>query len=236
MEVNAVISLKNIAPVPETVELSGFQIKVDSERYSPRMVEALRTGEYEAGERRICQEFFGAGDRVLEVGSSIGAVSLVLGRTVGVENFIGYEANPELMPDALENFRANGLLLTYHTAVLRNRVRGGAGGLVDFHINKDFWISSLTWVRETVRTVQVPVLCLEDEIAKFQANCLMMDIEGGEYDLLEYADLNGIQKIFMELHYWPSRERANKMLRYLINEGFTVDLDMTAGHSLALVR
>ena len=115
---------------------------MDRERYSPRMVEVLRTGEYEAGERRICQEFFGAGDRVLEIGSSIGAVSLVLGRTVGVENFIGYEANPELMPDALENFRANGLALTYHTAVLRNRVRGGVGDVVDFHINKDFWISS----------------------------------------------------------------------------------------------
>jgi FkbM family methyltransferase len=225
-----------VAAQAETVELSGFKIKVDSQRYSPRMVEALRTGEYEAGERRICQEFFSAGDRVLEVGSSIGAVSLVLGRTVGVENFIGFEANPELMADAQENFRANGLPLTYHTAVLRNRVRGGGDCVVDFHINKDFWISSLTRVRETIRTVQVPVFCLEEEISRFHANCLMMDIEGGEYDLLEYAELNGIEKIFMELHYWPSRDRANRMLRYLINEGFTVDLDMTAGHSLALVR
>jgi len=220
----------------EYVSLSGLNVKVDPEKYSPRMVEAFHTGEYEANERHFCTQFFGPGDRILEVGSSVGVVSMVMARIVGADNFVGYEANPELMPDALENFRNNGLNLYYHTGVLRNRVRGGAGEPVDFYINKDFWISALEPSGNSIRTVQVPMLCLEDEIQKFGANALMMDIEGAECELLLYADLTGINKIFMELHYWPSRAAANKMVRYLINEGFSFDLPNCAGHTISFHR
>lgn len=218
------------------VDLSGLKVLVDAERYSPRMVEALQTGEYEASERAVCEKFFKPGDRVLEIGSSIGAVSMVLARRVGAENFIGYEANPELTADALGNFRANGMELHYHNGILRNRMNGGAGDPVDFFINKDFWISALVPSGNTIRTVQTPVMCLEDEIAKFGADCLMMDIEGAEAQLLTYADLSGVRKIFMEIHYWPSRESANRMLRYLINEGFNIAFDLSLGCSIALHR
>lgn len=221
---------------PEFVELSGFKVRIDREKYSPTMVQALESGHYEANERHFCTSFFKPGDRILEIGSSIGAVSMVLAGIVGVENFIGYEANPELMPDALSNFRGNGLDLKYHNGLLRNRVRGGAGGHLDFHIKKDFWISSLTYSTDTVRTVPVPVLCLEEEIEKFRANALMMDIEGAECELLEYADLTGIDKILMELHYWPSRAAANRMVRYLIYEGFSFDLPHTSGHTVSFHR
>jgi len=220
----------------EYADLSGFAVQIDLARYSPTMINALRSGSYEIGERTCSASVFKRGDRVLEIGSSIGAVSLVLASIVGPENFIGFEANPELMPDALANFRRNGYDLLYHNAILRNRVRGGAGDSVDFHINKDFWISALTPSGNTIRTVKVPVFCLEDEISKFHANCLMMDIEGAEAELLEYADLSGVEKIFMELHYWPSRAGANRMLRYLINEGFSLDLPNCAGHNISLHR
>ncbi len=223
-------------PAVEFIDLSGFKVKVDTDRYSPTMIEALRSGSYEIGERSCSGKVFCAGDRVLEVGASIGAVSMVLASIVGDENYIGFEANPELMPDALENFRNNGLSLNYHSAILRNRVRGGSGEPVSFYINRDFWISALTPSGNTVREIKVPVLCLEDEIAKFEANALMMDIEGAEADLLLYADLTGINKIFMELHYWPSRYKANQMMRYLILEGFSVDYENTWGANVALHR
>jgi hypothetical protein len=115
-------------------------------------------------------------------------------------------------------------------------VRGGTSDPVDFYINKDFWISSLTPSGNTIRSVKVPVLCLEDEIEKFGANCLMMDIEGAEAELLEYADLKSIEKIFMELHYWPSREAANRMVRYLILEGFSFDMENSWGANVAFHR
>jgi FkbM family methyltransferase len=220
----------------EFVELSGYKVYIDRERYSETMINALKYGSYEIGERTFSSRVFQKGDRILEIGSSIGAVSMVLAGIVGQENYVGYEANPELLPDALKNFRANGMELYYHTAVLRNRVRGGAGAPVNFYINKDFWISALEPSGNTIRQISVPLLCLEDEIAKFHANCLMLDIEGAEAELLEYADLTGINKIFMELHYWPSREAANKMLRYLILEGFSIDLENSSGANIALHR
>ncbi|GJD68751.1 hypothetical protein MMMDOFMJ_1675 [Methylobacterium gnaphalii] len=161
---------------------------------------------------------------------------MVLASIVGQDNYIGFEANPELMPDALHNFEINNMSLSYHTAILRNRAHGGEGEPVDFYINKDFWISALTPSGNTIRSTKVPVFCLEDEIDKFHANCLMMDIEGAEADLLLCADLSKIEKIFMELHYWPSREGANRMFKYLINEGFCFDAQISSGANVAFHR
>lgn len=220
----------------EFVNLSGFHVRVDHERYSPTIVEALKSASYEVGERNVCTKFFRKGDRVLEVGASIGAVSMVIASIVGPENYIGFEANPEIMSDALANFEKNGMSLSYHNALLRNRLHGGAGSAVPFHISRDIWTSSLTPSSFTVRTVEVPLACFEDEVDSFHANALMLDIEGGEYDLLEYAELSNIEKIFLEVHYWPSRRRADRMLKYLINDGFSIDLDMTFGHNVALRR
>ena len=62
------------------VRISGFQIGIDTKRYSERMVRALRTEAYEVEERKICEKFFNPDDRVIEIGSAIGVVSLVLGR------------------------------------------------------------------------------------------------------------------------------------------------------------
>jgi FkbM family methyltransferase len=220
----------------EYADLSGFKLRIDHDRYSSTMIEALRSGVYEAGERRLVAEIFAPGDRILEVGSSVGSLSMIAASIVGSDNFIGYEANPELMPDALENFRTNNMTLHYHNAVLRNRYNGGGGGNIDFHVNKDFWISSLTPSGNSIRTISVPVLCLEDEIGKFKANCLLLDIEGAEVELLENANLNGIEKIFMEVHYWPSREGANRMLKYLINQGFNLQLEACFGANVSLHR
>jgi FkbM family methyltransferase len=214
------------------VSLSGLKIGVHKDRYSPVMIEALRTGQYEANERSLAPRVFAPGDRILEVGSSIGSVSLLLASIVGQENYIGYEANPELMPDIIANAKANGMNILVHTALLRNRARGGAGDPINFYINKDFWISALEPSGNTIRTIAVPVMCLEDEIESFNANALMLDIEGGEVDLLEHADLSRIRKILMELHYWPSRDGANRMVRALFQKGFTIDFSLTHGHTV----
>lgn len=217
-------------------DLSGFKFKLDHARYSPTMIEALQSGLYECNERRIAPEVFERGDRIIEIGSSIGSVSVLLASIVGPENYIGYEANPELMPDLIENGHLNNISLLVHNAVLFNRKSGLAGKPVNFYIAKDFWISALEPSGHTIRTVQVQTLCLEDEIEKFRANAMLLDIEGGEVPLLEGADLSRIDKIVMELHYWPSHEGANRMMAYLYSIGFTVDFSKTFGHAVVLHR
>lgn len=41
---------------------------------------------------------------------------------------------------------------------------------------------------------------IDEFIAQHDINVLVMDIEGAERDLLQNADLTGVQRIFLELH------------------------------------
>lgn len=209
------------------VELSGIKILIN-ERYSPKILHSINTGGYENGERQVVSKLLTKGDRVIEVGAALGCVSMVAANVVGVNNIISFEANPDLIEAAQNNFALNRLEVQLRNFVLKNRVCwAGAGSIVEFHINKEFWASSLAKTPGTIKTVRVPTACFEDEIIAFGANALICDIEGGEIELLELADLSSIDKILMEIHYWAGRERVNKMIRKLILDGFTVDFDLS---------
>jgi hypothetical protein len=88
-----------------------------------------------------------------------------------------------------------------------------------------------------VKTVRVPVFCLEKEILAHEANVLICDIEGGEVDLLMNAGLSGISMIIIETHYWSvGKARTDAMMRKLILDGFSFDLDHSSRHVSVLRR
>jgi FkbM family methyltransferase len=174
---------------------------------------------------------------VLEVGGALGCLTILVAKIVGSENIKAFEANPQLINDALANFELNGVSPTISNTVLRNRVCWeGVDSTVKFYINKDFWASSLVELNGTVDVAVVDTACLEDEIAEFRANTLVCDIEGGEIELLSLANLRGIDKILMEIHYWAGRERINQMLRKLILDGFSVNFDLSFRSIVTLQR
>ncbi len=221
----------------ETVQISGHQVRLRRDVYSEPIINALVKGSYESGELHVVPRLFGAGDRVVEVGCALGCVSMQAATTVGPENFLGFEANPEMIDDAKFNFAMNGLPIRVENAVLKNQVCwAGPNSFVDFHIHKDFWASSLVPIPGTVKTASVPTLCLERELRAFGANALICDIEGGEIELLSLADLTGINKILMEIHYWAGREAINKLIRKLVFDGFSINFDTSFGSIVTLHR
>jgi hypothetical protein len=147
-----------------------------------------------------------------------------------------------VVADARINFERNGLPeIRSRVGILRARSAMRADERdVPFYVAKPFWGSRLNAsVSESnvIRVDSVPVYCLEDEIRAHGATALICDIEGGEAELLSQADLRGIRKIVIETHYWAAGKAAvDAMMRKLIMDGFSLDLDLSAHHFSVLTR
>jgi FkbM family methyltransferase len=220
---------------PEVVEFDGFKVFIRP-NYASVIQELLRTLNYEGGERYALKNCLEAGDRVLEAGSAIGVVGLAASTIIGPDNLIAFEANPHLVEDAKKNHELNNIAISTVCGVLQNRKKWkGKGNSLPFYIQSDFWSSTLYPNGTAIEIVDVPTYCLEYEIKKHKANVLVCDIEGGEIDLLTKADLTGIEKIVMEIHYHVDRPATDKMIRKLIYDGFDIDFSLSA-YSIVTMR
>jgi FkbM family methyltransferase len=221
--------------------IGGFDVFVDDDRYAEPIRKALDAGHYEGRERKLVNEFLRPADRVIEVGTAIGVVAMTASAIVGPANVLTFDANPEIVMDAQENFRRNGLhAIASHVGVLACRRKFIEKRTAEFYISKDFWASRLNASAtspDIVRSETVPILCLEREIATHDANVLICDIEGGEVQLLTGADLSRLRLIILETHYWAAGEApTDAMIRDLIMQGFSLHLGASGGHVLVLRR
>lgn len=223
------------------INVGGFEIFADEVRYSPAILGAFGRNDYEGRERDVLKEVIRPSDRILEIGTAVGVVTMTAASAVGAAQVATYEANPVILDDARRNFAHNTLSeIQAFNAVLKNRLSwGGSVEHVDFYISRDFWASRMgahESDEDIIEVVQVPTLCLEDAIASHRANFLICDIEGGEADLLIEADLSDLNTILIETHYWAiGKARTSALLRKLVSDGFDIDLDWT-GHHVTLLR
>ena len=222
--------------------VGDFNVFVDKDNYDARIVSAIDSGSYEQRERLLTETMVKPGDKVIEIGTAIGTVSMTAAAIVGAENVSTFDANPDIVADARENFQRNGLGgIRSHVGLLKNRRKiGPPGETADFHVSEAFWASRLELTdihADIVKTVAVPVFCLEDEIAAHGANVLICDIEGGEVDLLTEADLSTIDRIIIETHYWAVGEApTDALVRKLIIDGFSINLELSSFQILVFRR
>jgi len=215
------------------IELDDFMIFGDLDSYAPEIISALESGVYEARERWLAKEILEPGDRVIEAGTAIGLLAMTAASIVGAANILTFDANPEVVGDAQRNFDRNGLAaIKSRWGVLKSRQSiCRENEMVDFYIDEHFWASRLhatEHAERILKKVQVPVFCLEDEIADHCANVLICDIEGGEAELLTGADLSGIKKIIIEVHYsWAGERETDDMMRKLISSGFSMRFSLS---------
>ena len=220
----------------DIVRLHEFDIGLDRNALPLSILRAILKGWYEGGEVNLIKKFIQPGDKVLEMGGGIGITAMAVAKQVGGENIFSFELNPYLIDWSRYNFERNGLDITVNQCALMPEALI-AGDTIDFHIHKNFWGSSLMHRPGTIETLNVPTASLEQTIVDRAANTLLIDIEGAETDLLTKADLSGINKIIMEIHYGiAGREATDAMTRHLVNTGFSVDLQNTSGGIVALYR
>lgn len=162
-----------------------------------RMNEGRYEGEEIAGALAVVQP----GDRVLELGAGLGVVGAVIARNAQPDAVLSFEANPNLIPHIETLHRLNDL-----EEVMEVRHQVVTAGLnqpetITFHLRTSYLGSSLIQHEHRRSTpVEVPTVPYHEVINAFRPDVLIMDIEGGELELLRHANLRGIRAIVLEFH------------------------------------
>ena len=179
----------------KTATLDGLTL-ISDPRQVPRSVStAIIKGSYEAPERALVRAAVRPGDRVVEVGTGVGAVSILCNRLAGDGNVLSYEANAALEPVIRANFALNDL-----TPRLRMRAVTVDGAPITFFRNDNVISSSIYDRGLKAQQIVIESDPLDRVLAEESANVLVMDVEGAEIALLSQADLSGLREIIVELH------------------------------------
>ena len=197
---------------------TGVSLIVDNEAISPFLKGRLYGELYERAESEIIKNTLSAHDRVLELGASIGYIANVSRNILSSGNcYLGVEANPKLISLFDENAKLNG----HGDLVCLNGAAGSQEGECSFFLSEHFWASSLT-SQPGSQEVTVKVFSFDKLIKDHSPNYLIIDIEGGEYDLLYNRDLVWLQKLCLEFH--PDiygKDKSEKLMQWILGQGFS---------------
>lgn len=190
-------------------------------RLNPGMGAAAVTymldGRYEKPERRILEHALSAEDRVLELGTGVGYLSALCARKIGNDRVVTFEANPLLRPLIEETYAINSVSPRVEFCMLGERA-----GETEFYVNDEFWSSStISRKKRKERCINIPVRAFNEAMTTYKPNFLVIDIEGGEKDLIRYMNLDGVDKVCIELHPWVIGKAAEREVRdFFATHGF----------------
>lgn len=164
-------------------------------------IRRINEARYEGQEIAGALAVTGPEDRVIELGAGLGIVGAVVQRNAQPAAMVSFEANPEMIPHIEALYALNRIKSKIR---LHNKVLIAAPERpehVSFFLRNSFLGSSLadTEKRET-RKVRVPTADYEALRASFAPSVLIMDIEGGELELLRHASLEGLRAMVIEFH------------------------------------
>ncbi|WP_299153949.1 FkbM family methyltransferase [uncultured Tateyamaria sp.] len=184
--------------------------------------QALEKGTYEWREIAMIDRHVRSDDRVVELGSCLGATSLFLYDRVGADGLIVFEADPRNLEMAQHNFELNGKCVRVENAILWSGPERPE--TVSFGSNENPSSSSLLDRSGNEKIFDVPTRDFETVLRDHKATVIVLDIEGGEIDLFNNSgDLSGVRVIVMEAHERIVGEDANQsMIERLEARGFKV--------------
>ena len=161
-------------------------------------------------------------DKVLELGSCLGYVSCLTNKLIAnKEDHVVVEANPELIPWIQKNKNENNCQFKIEHCIISPEKHN------EFYIHE--LIVGGSTRRKTMHKIEVEGVTFSDLERKYALNfnTLIMDIEGGELDLLRQhqQEISKFQKIFYEVHPFAnilSKEEAEECENILTNLGFQI--------------
>ena len=197
----------------------------------PGMIAAMAAGTYERHEVELALAHVPRGSRVLELGAGSGVAGAVVARNCQPRAMLSVEANPRLLPHIADLYAENGLqyLMDLRHGVVLSAP--DAPETMPFFVRGNFLGSSLTEPDHgMVQPIQVPVIRYAALKADFPHDVLLMDIEGGELDLLRHANLSGVNLLIAEFHRHSfGREGLRECRALLTAQGFLQDTQASAG-------
>jgi FkbM family methyltransferase len=210
----------------------GIRIPPDIPLLTDRIRDSIEAGRYEAREARAVSKLSRPGDVVLEVGSGIGFLSCYCAKIVKASKVVTFEANPELLPTIAELHALNGV-----TVDVRNAVLAAEEGEASFFIAPHFWGSSTRKTRRALREITVPKAPVMGVLEEVRPDVLIVDIEGGERDLVMAIAALDARAVVMELHPRVLRPRElNRIFTRMFALGYVYSCDVSAGPIVAFER
>ena len=199
------------------VEIEGIKVPVG--RHMNEVIQNfVYSGEYEKPELELVKSHLLPNDIVMEVGAGVGLVSSYCAKEIGSERVFAYEANPVLEQHIRNTYKLNNVAPTLEICLIGEQI-----GEQIFYAADAFWISSAIQPEGQAKAIKVPVKSFNQEVRRINPSFLIMDIEGGEYEILNSPDLHNIQKIVIELHdHIIGNEKVEFVLSQLLQAGFRV--------------
>lgn len=178
----------------------------------------LYGGAYETSECDFVERTVGAEDRVLELGAGIGLVGLIATRLCGEDNVMTCEANPDLESLIRKNYDLNG----WRPNLLMKAVTSD-GRDVEFFVSSKLLSSSTFNCEPTGNCIVVGSCAIGKLIERQRPTVVVMDVEGGESELIPAADLSGVRAVIVEIHpQVVGAERVDELLENLESKGFSL--------------
>jgi len=216
--------------------VAGIKLPVDRRIVSPRIERSMARQTYESSEGRAVRKLIQAGDTVLEIGAGIGYISSLIRRFTPAGRIVSIEANPELVDHIRRTHGLNCIEnVEVRSAVVMSKRREPTQR---FYCREEFWAGSLSPTPEPVtKSVEVEVLGFDDLIAEIRPQVVVMDIEGGEYDLFTIPDLGTVERVVVEVHVDAAdRGPMNQLLGNFARLGLAYSPDLSSGSVMTLHR
>lgn len=209
-------------------------VKVPLSRFlNEKRIERINAARYEGQEIAAALHLVQPGDRVLELGAGIGIVGAVIAKNAQPARVLSYEANPALVPVIRELHAMNGLA---DRCEVRNEILVSAPNRpssMPFHVHNSYLGSSLGGDPGRAKAiVDVPTADFDAAASESDANVLVMDIEGGELEILKHAKLDRFRAAIIEFHPKAYGVEGMRRCKEILREaGFAPDRE----HSTRLV-
>jgi FkbM family methyltransferase len=172
----------------------GVVIDLTGATFSENMKRRIRKGAYETNEARAVKALVQPDQTVLEIGAGCGFLSCYIAKLGRNNTLRCVEANPRLIPVIKRQHQLNGVTAHVHNELLAN-----AEGEAEFYLHHDFWASrSKPW--EGAEKVSVRKTRFSERLLEWGPDCVIMDIEGGELELLELGLPEFVRTLIVELH------------------------------------
>jgi FkbM family methyltransferase len=207
---------------PQWAQVAGIELPLKHPLITPQIQRDIYFGDYERKELDLIERRLQPGDTVMEVGAGIGFLSAYCARALGDDRVFAYEANPALLALIAEVHARNGVRPRVTQALL-----GEGDGERDFFVEPDYWASSLVRRSAESRCVRIPQIDFNAELRRVAPSFLIVDVEGGEYELLRRADLSGVAKLCLEVH--PDvlgNARVSELFAGLVTAGLVLDFTL----------
>lgn len=148
------------------------------------------SGTFEESEMRAAKSLFAPGDRCIVAGAGMGWLAAYIAMIIGVENVIGIEANEHLANIVPQNVQIDGnsLKVLYDALSI-------SGMACDLIKNKNWAMASVVKNKAGL----VPGISIASLISQGY-DCLALDIEGGEKDIITIEIAGMLRKAIIEVH------------------------------------